>query len=397
MKFALLVKNFRKYVRSSIQIAKRDLVKLPIMDFYGSSHSRRVLITYVSKSFRSKLDISHTSNRDVIEIANVFNHLGFNVDIVDYNYDGEIDYNRYNVIFGFGDPLIKSFYNRRKPLVTIYYGTGMHIETQNANTLKRIEEVFQNKQKWLPGSGRIVEQAWSVQTTLVTALILLGNELVRQSYAKYFSKNIFLIPPPYFKVVEYDEILEKKNFADARIHFLWFGSSGLIHKGLDILLEVFADRPELNLHICGPITGEPEFCRVFHKELFGTKNIFNHGFTPIDSPLFRQLLETCAFTIFPSCSEGGGVSVLNVLGNGGLVPLLSKEASIDIDDFGIQINALSADGVTAAINSALQLDVDEIKLRSRKAAEKVNLVNSVENYRRHLTNSLEQILKQNEL
>ena len=36
-----------------------------------------------------------------------------------------------------------------------------------------------------------------------------------------------------------------------RKKFLWFGSTGGIYKGLDLLIEAFRDTPECNFHIVG--------------------------------------------------------------------------------------------------------------------------------------------------
>ncbi len=42
---------------------------------------------------------------------------------------------------------------------------------------------------------------------------------------------------------------------------MWFGSGGMIHKGLDLVLEVFARMQEYHLHICGPVHHEEDFCK----------------------------------------------------------------------------------------------------------------------------------------
>ena len=380
------------------QIIKRNLLKSPVINYFGDNHPKNVLISYITKPFRKGIDITHTSSAEVLEIAKIFRSLGYNVDAADYDYDGFIDYSKYSVVFGFGEPLINSFYsNLQNRLVRIYYGTGMHISVQNNNSLKRIGEVYNKKGVWLLDSGRIVEKAWAPQTNIVDAMILLGNEEVSETYKRFFNKDIFLIPPSYYNLYDYKEIIEVKNFTKAKRNFLWFGSSGLIHKGLDLILEVFKNLPTLQLHVCGPIDDEPGFKTAYHNELYDTSNIHTHGFVKIDSPLFERLLKECAFVVYPSCSEGGGVSILNAIGNGGLIPILSKEASIDIDDFGISIENISSEAVQNAIEKALMLPVEEIKTRSSKAGEKINTINSIDNYRNLLKTNLNRILRSHEM
>ncbi|MFH1666483.1 MAG: hypothetical protein ABIA17_02800 [Elusimicrobiota bacterium] len=105
------------------------------------------------------------------------------MDIVGFYDEADgIDYSNHSVIFDFGDPLVNSFYKRNRHITTIYYGTGMHVVSQNHTTLKRVEEVFKKNGVWMPESRRIVDEAWSVQTTLVDNIITLGNEEVINSY-----------------------------------------------------------------------------------------------------------------------------------------------------------------------------------------------------------------------
>ena len=44
---------------------------------------------------------------------------------------------------------------------------------------------------------------------------------------------------------------------------------------------------------------------------------------------FEEILLSCSFAIFPSCSEGGCPSTLTVIGNGGLIPIITKETTIE--------------------------------------------------------------------
>ena len=179
------------------QIIKRNLLKSPVINYFGDNHPKNVLISYITKPFRKGIDITHTSSAEVLEIAKIFRSLGYNVDAADYDYDGFIDYSKYSVVFGFGEPLINSFYsNLQNRLVRIYYGTGMHISVQNNNSLKRIGEVYNKKGVWLLDSGRIVEKAWAPQTNIVDAMILLGNEEVSETYKRFFKNRFYFNGSP---------------------------------------------------------------------------------------------------------------------------------------------------------------------------------------------------------
>ena len=378
-----------------IKSAGKIIFRSPIINYFKTSFTRNALVTYVSDPYRKKFNISHTNSFESMDIGKAIKEAGFNVDITDYDYEGSIDYIKYDLIMGFGEPLINSFYKRRKKIITIYYGTGMHLNTQNANTLNRIKEVFDKKGVWLPDSGRIVDKSWSIQTTLVDAMVLLGNQEVTKTYSPYFKGKIYNIPASFYNVSNFNEILSSKEFYKARTHFLWFGSSGLIHKGLDLLLDIFSNRRDINLHICGSLEREPEFKQTFSDELNKTTNIHYHGFVSLNSPLFIDLLTRCAFVIFPSCSEGGGASVLNVCGNGGLIPLLSKEASIDTNDFGFVFDKIDIKSIQFVIEQVLQLKDYEIKEKTIKCHDEISKRHNQTNFGIELRKCINDIIRSN--
>lgn len=382
---------FRKEIKSAGKIIFRP----PIINYFRTSYKHNALVSYITDPFINEINLRHTNTFESMEIGKALNEAGFNVDITDYDYSGRIDYSKYDLIIGFGEPLINSFYKRNKKIITVYYGTGMHVHTQNVNTLNRVKEVFEKKGVWLPGSGRIVEKSWSIQTTLVDAMILLGNDEVTKTYSPNFQGRTYNIPASFFNVTNPNKIIVDKDFNKAKDHFLWFGSSGLIHKGLDLLLDVFSKRENIHLHICGPLEGEPEFIQTYYTELFRKQNIHYHGFVSMNSEIFKELLKKCAFVVLPSCSEGGGASVLNVCGNGGLLPLLSREASIDTDDFGFVFEKINNESILAIIDRVLLLQENEIKTLSLKCLDVISKKHSQTNYTKELRKCLTEIIGEN--
>jgi len=393
-----LVKNSLLTIKKLKQIVIRDILKSPVINYFGDDYPENVLISYITRPFRKGIDLSHTNSAEVLEIAKVFRSLSFKVDIADYNYEGFLDYDKYNVIFGFGEPLVNSYTCPvKKRIIRIYYGTGMHVIVQNNNTLRRIEEVYRKKGIWLTESGRIVEKTWSQQTNIVDAMIVLGNDRVKESYRKFYDKNIFILSPSFYKIFDFKEIIDNKDFSEAKRNFIWFGGRGLIHKGLDLLLEAFKTIPDFHLHICGPTNSETEFRKIYQKELYETPNVHSYGFIKIDSPLFRQLTHKCAFIINPSCSEGGGAAVLNISGNGGLIPIISGETSIDVHDYGFIIKSLSVEEIKNSVQAATLLTNEELREKSLLWAKYLAEKNSIEAYSKNIKRHLQTILNENEL
>ncbi|MDR3610935.1 MAG: glycosyltransferase [Ignavibacteriaceae bacterium] len=383
-----IISSFSKEFKLSAKI----LLRSPIINYYKTSFPRNALVSYITYPFRKGLNLSHTNTFEATEIARALQDAGFNVDIADYDYKGFINYSRYDLIFGFGEPLVNSFYKREKKIITIYYGTGLHIHTQNNNSLGRIKEVYNKKGAYLPQSGRIVDKAWSIQTTLVDAMILLGNLEAAKTYSPYFTGKTYNIPAMFLEFTDYKEIVNSKIFDQAKRHFLWFGSSGMIHKGLDLLLEIFSGRRDIYLHICGPLNKEPDFQRTYYNELNRMPNIHYYGFISLKSEIFKELLQKCAFVIFPSCSEGGSPSVLNICGNGGLIPLISKEATIDVHDYGFIFDKINHDSIRSVIDHVIQMENKEITEMSIKCGKEVTTTNSLDNYKNELRKCINEIV-----
>ena len=368
------------------------ILNRPVINQFGSRHGRHALISYITSPLRRGVKITHTNTVEVIEIAKIFDRLGYRVDAVYYDERRPIDYGKYSAILGFGDPLIRSFYNRKVPVSTIYYGTGMHVFHQNTESLKRAEDVFRRRGVWLLESCRLVDKTYTVQTTLVDAMIVLGNDRVVDSYQPHYSGKIYKVYPSFLKVADTSEILRGRDISMARKNFCWFGGQGMVHKGLDLVLDVFKELPDFHLHVCGPIEGEPRFAKCYEEELYGTENIHTHGYVRLDSPRFREILSSCAFTVFPSCSEGAPSSVLNVMGNGGLIPIVTRETGIDTLDFGIPIDSLTIADVKKAVLEAAALEDRDIHRRSHRCAESTAACHSIENYARQMMEVIPSIL-----
>ncbi|RKG31598.1 glycosyltransferase [Acinetobacter tianfuensis] len=345
-----------KFIKSFFKIVRNWYFNRTVSNYYGTNFKKNVLISYITLPFYKNY-VSHTNSFEALTAAKIFNELGYNVDILFYK-NKINDLKKYDVIYGFGDVFEQVVKKNLNPTL-IYYGTGMHVCHQNMKTLERMHDVHQKKDVWLPKSMRYVRESWSYQTTIAHAIIALGNEVCEKSYRKHTDiSKIYSLRAPYFHTIKNNLIYERKE--SSKNKFLWFGSSGLIHKGLDLCLEYFKLNKTVELHICGNILSEPDFVKVYYEELYRTKNIFTYGFIDINSEKFKEILLTCSFIIFPSCSEGGSPSVVTCVGNGGLIPIVTKETSFSTG-YEIIIDNYSLKGIEDAIHSVTSLNFEKIK------------------------------------
>ena len=209
----------------------------------------------------------------------------------------------------------------------------------------------------------------------------LGNDFTRETY-DFAGKPSTRIPVSVPCTYDWPE---SKDFERARRTFLWFGSGGLVHKGLDLVLEAFAGLPELNLVVCGPIRKEPDFEREYARELYHLHNIETLGWVDILSPQFRDVAARSGALVYPSCSEGGGTSALTCM-HAGIVPVLTREASVDLSDStGITLapDQVSVEGIRDAAQRLSERPAEQLSEMARASWQWSRDHHSREHFERH--------------
>ncbi|MDD1444261.1 glycosyltransferase, partial [Dolichospermum sp. ST_sed3] len=151
-----------------------------------------------------------------------------------------------------------------------------------------------------------------------------------------------------------------------RYTFLWFGGSGLILKGLDIVLEAFAEMPDFKLYVCGPINKENDFEQLYHNELYNTPNINTIGWIDTNDESFEKILNDCIAIVYPSFSEGTAGSVIQCM-HVGLIPIVSVQSGVDIKDFGIQLPKNTKKEIQNAVRKLANTSTSELKAMSLNA------------------------------
>jgi len=378
----LLPKKAREFLRG--------IVNRPITNFYKKNYIKKALLSYITGPFKKGVKESHTNYFEAITWGKILDELGYQVDVIDFNYfSKKIKIERYDVICGFGEVFENYIYTLNAKAKTIFYATGIHNCWQNHVTLKRLKDVYKKKGIWLGESSRYISKFYSSHVSYADAVIALGNHICAESYKPY-NKNVYQLDAPFFRTFDYKDIIKSKK-EDFNKHFLWFGSSGAIHKGLDLLLDYFVKRDDIYLHICGNVKNEKEFCRIYSKELFNTKNIVYHGFISVDNHKFKEILQQCGFIVFPSASEGGSPGVLTCIGNGGLIPVITRETTIDTG-YEVWVEGLNERYIDKAINKCLSYNKNNLIELMYKNGEIVCYRNNVKQYEQNLRNILKRIL-----
>lgn len=166
----------------------------------------------------------------------------------------------------------------------------------NARITRRFSELALRRGYLLP-QERFIKYDEEYANRTADGIICLGNQKAVETYAQ-FPKVIGINNAIY---PTNSERWRDKNYEEGRKHFLFFSGRGNIHKGLDVLLEAFAET-DLHLHICQHM--QPDFMYLYRSELSELANIHLYEFTKMRSKKFDELISRCNWTISATCAEG---------------------------------------------------------------------------------------------
>ncbi|ACM92081.1 glycosyl transferase, group 1 family protein [Nautilia profundicola AmH] len=357
----------------------------PVINYFNTSFNKKVFISYITSPFKGNVDKSHSNKLEALKIAEIFNAFGYQVDIFNYlNVEQKINLDDYDVFFGIGPLYEKIIKNKLKNKKYIFYATGAYFCFANNAELNRLKKLYERKGVLL-NPKRFIKNPTYYALKFSDAIIMTGNDWTKSTFI--YSQEI----PKYKVPVSVYEVKWKvdfnKDYSKAKKNFLWFGSSGLVHKGLDLCIEVFKDLPDYNLFICGP--REDDFFRVYEKEL-NLPNIHYMGFMDIDSYKFKQIVEKCAFSIFSSCSEGQSGAVLTTMSIG-LIPIVTEMVGVDIQNKGFFVTD-DIEEIKRKVIKVSKLPNANLQELSKKNIEFINQNHRIKHFEKKMKENLLNIL-----
>lgn len=158
---------------------------------------------------------------------------------------------------------------------------------------------------------------------------------------------------------KFNDIDMAEAISNNRENILWFGSGGLIHKGLDILIDAMREMPNMQLNCYGI---RKEEYSLFDR--LKAKNTYNRGRINVMSDAFnKEVVLKHNFIVFPSCSEGMSTAVATCMAYG-IIPIITKECGFVPTDYMITLEDFHVECIKNAIIETLKMSNDEIlKLR----------------------------------
>ena len=350
-----------------------------------------VLIAYIIDPFLLKtgenVSQQHTNHFESLQIAHIFLDLGYTVDVIDYENTVFRPSRQYQFFVSARTNLVPIAERLNADCIKIAHFDTSHFAFNNAACYQRVLEL-QTRRSVTSTSIRVCENNMALE--YADYAVILGNDFTLGTYA-YGNKPMFALNVPTPNVYLSPE---SKDFEACRKHYLWIGSSGFVHKGLDLVLEAFSELPDFRLTVCGPLEKwgkRNRFCEQFHKELYESPNIQTVDWVDVSSPLFQDIANGCLALIYPSCAEGQSGSVITCM-QAGLIPIVSYQSGVDVHDYGVMLADCSVSTIKSTIQRTSEFASDKLAAMASAAWRYARAHHTREAYKKQYREIVQTIL-----
>jgi glycosyltransferase involved in cell wall biosynthesis len=308
----------------------------------------------------------HPNEWEVKCFVRTLNKLGYSVDLIDRSVNNFVPEDKYDLFFGYGSGNSgRHFYKYSKLLtkaIKVLYATGPEPELSNQLVKKRYD-TFNFRNKMDVPYMRLIDIDFDNFISTTDHIFCIGprDHFSFNSYKKFNLPIHSLNPTSINDPITYNHHKDLKNF-------LCFAGSGLICKGVDLMVEAFLQMPDKHLHICGP--QEKGFQDAYLELINASQNIHFYGFVDIKSQTYKNLCNICSYTILHSAAEGSATSIITNM-QSGLIPIVNYEAGIDVDDIGFMFpeSIESIQSIINMVNEASSISKTEYKEMHYKLLE----------------------------
>jgi len=347
-----------------------------------------VLISYLTTQYLDDLNPFthiHTNLLECHTIVSYFIHKGYSVDIINWFNTDFIPQKNYYAFFDIHNNLERIGNYCGKNTKKILYATTAHWLFNNHAEYQRLVELKNRRNVCLIPRRNLLP---TMSPEFADYIIVLGKQSAYNSY-QHTGKRIYSID--LFSLFNDKTNTKQKDFSKIKRNFLWVGNGGLVHKGLDLVIDTFSELQDFQLFICGDIKTENDFYSAYLKELNQFPNIHNYGWVDMHSDKFNQIVNQVIGLIFPSCSEGQTGSAITCM-HAGLIPVLSYECGIDITECGILLKKSSINEIKKAVIQLSVTDDEKIKMLASNARNKIISDHNYDKYKKTMYKIFDEII-----
>ncbi|HGS4779800.1 TPA: glycosyltransferase [Vibrio cholerae] len=297
-----------------IRYLRRD--KLIVLGKGVSIRKKKVLISYLEPEvYLSDVNPNHSNVNDYVVIVNAFLELGFEVHLAYCCSLNKSELLGYDVIFGFGEAFYRACNSNGKALKILYCTES----SPNFSYEKECERVSEFNKMYSKNEKLIRTHKYFTNEMLEISdiIIIIGNESVLDTFSYVNKPKYSGIYPSALINQKYNKYQKKPGYKNS---FLWFGSTGVVHKGLHLAIHAINQRPDFKLYVAGANKKE-------RKKMPESTNTIYLGRIDVQSDEFINLINNCSAFILPSCSEAGSTATTTCLAHG-LLPITTKEVGV---------------------------------------------------------------------
>jgi len=383
------IKNIAHRFGIEVSKYKSDIHETGLVSLKPDDRSiGNVLLAYVIDPFllkdNERIPSSHTHFWESIQIAETFLDFGYSVDVISYRNRKFIPKREYTIFVSARTNFERITKSLNKDCVGIVHLDTSHWLFNNYASYSRCI-ALQHRRGASLTSFKLVEPNRAIECADFATM--LGNSFTIGTYS-FANKKILPVPVPACTTYQWTE---DKDYEFCRSRFIWLGSHGLVHKGLDLTLEAFAEMPDYHLTVCGPVKADKDFERTYYKELYETPNIHTVGWIDIERPEFMDVIRNSIGLVYPSCAEGQSGAVITCL-QAGLIPIISQESGVDVSDFGLILRNCSIDEIKGSVRKVSALSAEELAMKARQSWEYARKYHTRENFSKEYKGAIKRII-----
>jgi hypothetical protein len=364
--------NFLFLINFLISIKIKFQKKNIIQNLFTTNFKKNVLIYFKTDVFCTDLILkknTHPNNLEIKLISETFYNRKYNVYCIDRDASLEdldtLKHIKFDIFLanaaGNSCPHFEYVEKKFKVRLFYLYAAGPEPIFSNKQTLKRnyiFDKLFSIKSV----KRRIIKDAKKISKRFHKAdkILCVGNKFSIKTYRK-FNKIINQIKPAIHNPI----LVNKDYFNNKKFNsVVYVGGTGVICKGLDIIIESFLELRNFKLSIFAP-NDENDFWNIYKPKILKSNNIDFYGFFSPNSFFFQKIMSESLFHANTPCAESMCTSVL-LTNSFGIIPVVSKSSGIDVGDYGFYVKN-SRNDVIKTFNQIAVMDKNKIIKKAENA------------------------------
>ena len=336
-----------------------------IRNLYDTKYGRTVLISYIVHPFLEDANFKHQNFVTAHIVAKSFSALEYDVDVVDFRAQvRELDFCKYDVIFGFGNNFELSFYGTKPNVPKIHFITGAHTELHNQTSLRSVFDFYNLTDLWLPSEANVSDHMEYYALYASTFSIILAEGFVFQDFKDRYQKKVYSLNNNILGVFKDHKA---KSIENRSQEFLFLSGGKQITKGLFYVLEIARYRKDLKFHVIVPNLDE-RMANHYADLWVPDSNVSLYVDIRMDSVVMRSVIESCSYCLAPSYIDGFPGGTIEPMA-AGLIPIVSKYCGFPSRDFIFEMKDLTVSALNLCIDNVLAMTDIEYLKKSREVKE----------------------------